>query len=328
MTNSPITTSPDRALGAERRALGALPWLIAAGLLFYAWWTGGSLVTVMSFALIYAVFVSGLNVFMGFAGQVSFGQNAFAAISGYVSAVLTTTYGFAPLAGFLFGMGGALACALLIGWPTLRLKGHYLAMATLAVGLIVYEVAVQWQSVTQGYMGISGIPPLGIGRFEVTSESGNMLLLVVITLVMMFIAHRIRNSRLGRAFVALAGSEDAARALGIDVARYKLISFLISAAYAALAGWLFVHVVGFVSPEVYGLHMVVLAFTMLYVGGIGTIVGPLVGAIIISLLPETFRAFKDYQDLAYGAVLILLLIYAPRGIASLSELTFRRKAKA
>ena len=94
----------------------------------------------------------------------------------------------------------------------------------------------------------------------------------------------------------------------------------------SLAGWLFVHVVGFVSPEVYGLHMVVLAFTMLYVGGIGTIVGPLIGAIVISLLPEVFREFKDYQDLAYGAALILLLIYAPRGISSLADLAFRKRA--
>ena len=303
-----------------------LPWALAVGLIAYAWLSGGYLVTVMSFALIYAIFVTGLNVFMGFAGQVSFGQNAFAAIAGYTSAVLTTTYGMAPLLGFLIGMAGALAAALIVGWPTLRLKGHYLAMATLAVGLIVYEVAVQWQSVTQGYMGISGIPPLGIGRFEVTSESGNMLLLAAIAALMMFVASRIRQSRLGRAFVALAGSEEAARALGIDVARYKLISFLISAGYAALAGWLFVHVVGFVSPEVYGLHMVVLAFTMLYVGGIGTIVGPLIGAIVISLLPELFREFKDYQDLAYGAALILLLIYAPRGISSIADLVVRKRA--
>jgi branched-chain amino acid transport system permease protein len=127
---------------------------------------------------------------------------------------------------------------------------------------------------------------------------------------------------------AIAGSEDAARALGIDVARYKLVAFLLAAAYAALAGSLFVHVVGFVSPEVYGLHMVNLAFTMLYVGGIGTIMGPLIGAVIIILLPESIRAFKDYQDLAYGAVLIFLLIYAPRGLASLSDLWRNRKTHA
>ena len=324
MTNLRNITSPDR----RKQILALFPWALGVALVGYAWFSGGYLVTVMSFALIYAIFVTGLNVFMGFAGQVSFGQNAFAAISGYVSAVLTTTYGMEPLLGMLIGICGALAFALLIGYPTLRLKGHYLAMATLAVGLIVYEVAVHWQSVTQGYMGISGIPPLGIGRYTITSEKSNLLLLVIVTAVMLFLASRIRNSRLGRAFVAVAGSEDAARALGIDVAHYKLVSFLISAGYAALAGSLFVHVVGFVSPEVYGMHMVVLAFTMLYVGGIGTIVGPLIGAIVISLLPEVFRQFKDYQDLFYGAVLILLLIYAPRGIASLADLLSRRRKDA
>ena len=132
-------------------------------MLAYAFIAGGYLVTIMSFAMIYAVFIIGLNVFMGFAGQVSFGHNAFAALSGYASAVLTATYYWDPIAAFVVGLGLALLVALVVGWPTLRLKGHYLAMATLAIGLIVYEIAIQWQSVTQGYMGISGISPLGIG---------------------------------------------------------------------------------------------------------------------------------------------------------------------
>ena len=187
---------------------------------------------------------------MGYAGQVSFGHNAFAAISGYTSAVLTANHGWEPLPAAALGIFGALACALIVGYPTLRLRGHYLAMATLAIGLIVYEVAVQWQSVTQGYMGISGIPPLGIGRFTVTSDRALLVLLIAFALIGVLAAAGIRRSRLGRAFVAIAGSEDAARALGIDVARYKLIAFLISAFYAAVAGSLFVHAVGFVSPEV------------------------------------------------------------------------------
>jgi branched-chain amino acid transport system permease protein len=169
-------------------------------------------------------------------------------------------------------------------------------------------------------MGLSGIPPIGVGRFEIVSDRAQLAFLSLMVLFTTLSAMRIRSSRFGRALVAIAGSEDAARALGIDVAYYKLVAFLISAAYAALAGSLFVHVVGFVSPEVYGLHMVVLAFTMLYVGGIGTAAGPVVGAVIISLLPEMFRELKDYQDLAYGAGLILLLIYAPKGLASLGHL--------
>ena len=300
----------------------ALLWALAAALVLYVFVTGGYLIAVLHFAAIYVVFVTGLNIFMGFAGQVSFGHNAFAAISGYTSAVLTATHGWEPLPAAAVGILGALICALIVGYPTLRLRGHYLAMATLAIGLIAYEVAVQWQSVTQGYMGISGIPPLGIGRFAVTSDRAILAFLVVVAALGVLAAAGIRHSRLGRALVAVAGSEDAARALGIDVARYKLIAFLVSAFYAAVAGSLFVHAVGFVSPEVYGLHMVVLAFTMLYVGGIGTVAGAALGALVIGLLPEAVRRFSEYQDLAYGALLILILIYAPGGIASLSRLSF------
>jgi branched-chain amino acid transport system permease protein len=322
MTKSPSTISRD----ALARGVGAIPMAIGLVALAYAFVAGGYLATVMQFALIYVIFVTGLNLFMGLAGQVSFGQNAFAALSGYASAVLTTAYDWGPIPAFGAGLALTLACAFLIGYPTLRLKGHYLAMATLAIGLIVYEIAVQWQSVTQGYMGISGIPPVGLWGWEITSDRGQLALLAAIAAVGIGAAVRIRGARFGRALAAIAGSEDAARALGINVAAYKLAAFLLAAAYAALAGSLFVHVVGFVSPEVYGLHMVVLAFTMLYVGGIGTATGPLIGAVIVSLLPETFRAFKDYQDLAYGAALIALLIYAPKGLASLDALVRRSPA--
>ena len=162
-----------------RRGLAALPWVVACAMLAYAFIAGGYFVTIMSFAMIYAVFIIGLNVFMGFAGQVSFGHNAFAALSGYASAVLTATYYWEPIAAFAVGLGLALLVALVVGWPTLRLKGHYLAMATLAIGLIVYEIAIQWQSVTQGYMGISGIAPLGIGGYEIVSERGKLFALMV-----------------------------------------------------------------------------------------------------------------------------------------------------
>lgn len=293
---------------------------IALALVAYALFSGGYLITVLGFAAIYAIFVTGLNFFMGYTGQVSFGQNAFAAIGGYTSAVLTATYNWPVLLALPLGVLAAVALALAVGYPTLRLRGHYLAMATLALGLIVYEVAVQWQSVTQGYMGISGIPPLGIGKLELASERQQLVALLAVLALSMWVAARLKDSRVGAALAAIAGSEDAAHALGIDVARYKLIAFVIAAAYAAVAGSLFVHFVGFVSPEVYGLHMVVLGFTMLYVGGIGSVYGPLVGALIISLLPETFRGFKDYQDLAYGAALILILIYTPKGLATLSQL--------
>src|SRR5947209_18488292 len=187
-------------------ALAAL-WALAAALVFYVFVAGGYLIAVLHFAAIYALFVTGLNIFMGYAGQVSFGHNAFAAISGYASAVLSTTYGWEPIAAGAVGIFCALICALIVGYPALRLRGHYLAMATLAIALIAYEVAVQWQAATHGYMGISGIPPLGIGRFEAASDRATLALLTAFAAAAMLAAAGIRRSRLGRALVAIAGSE-------------------------------------------------------------------------------------------------------------------------
>ena len=303
----------------SRRLVRIALLALAAALLVYAFVAGGYLITVLGFAAIYAIFVTGLNFFMGYAGQVSFGQNAFAALSGYTSAVLTSKYGWQPIAALPLGVVGAVVLAFVVGYPALRLRGHYLAMATLALGMIVYEIAVEWQSVTQGYMGISGIPPLGIGGWELNDPKHQLAFLIAVLGVALIAAYRLKESRFGMALAAIAGSEDAAKALGINVARYKLAAFVIAAVYAAVAGSLMAHFVGFVSPEVFGLHMVISGFMMLYVGGIGSIAGPLFGALIVSLLPETFRAFKDYQDLAYGAALIIILIFAPKGAASLAR---------
>lgn len=329
MMNSPSITLPEAASAVRtaRIPLATLAvWAVSAAIVGYALIFGGYAATIISFALIYAVFVSGLNVFMGLTAQVSFGQSAFAAIGGYSSAVLTTTYAWPPLVGIGAGLVLSLLAAWAIGFPTLRLKGHYLAMATLAIGLITYEIAVEWEAVTQGYLGISGIPPLGIGPFEAVSDRQILVVLFLVVLVVAFAVKRIQRSRLGRAFAAVAGSEEAAGALGINVARYKLVSFLLAAGLASISGSLFVHVVGYVSPEVFGLHMVILAFSMVYIGGLGTVAGPLIGALIVSILPELFRGMKDSQDLAYGIVLILILIYAPKGIAGVAGAFDARRA--
>jgi branched-chain amino acid transport system permease protein len=281
------------------------------------------IVTVLGFAFIYAIFCTGLNFFMGYTGQASFGQSAFAAIGGYGSAILCTDYGWEPLLALLATMVLSGIAAVLVGYPTLRLRGHYLAMATFALGLIVYEITIEWTALTQGYMGYSGIPPLGIAGFALDTLKHQLVALVVLSLIGVGIAARLRQSRFGRALASIAGSETAAQALGVDIARYKLIAFVIAALYASAAGSLFAHFVGFISPEVYGTTMVIQSFAMLYLGGIGTMWGPMIGAIIVSILPEAFRGLKEMQDIAYTAVLIFILIFAPRGLAGLSVL-FRR----
>ena len=218
--------------------------------------------------------------------------------------------------------------AVVIGYPTLRLRGHYLAMATFALGLITYELSVEWIGLTQGYMGYAGIPPLGVGKYELTSDRQQLIALVLVLLLGVWIAHRLRDSRFGRALRAIAGSEAAANALGIDIARYKLAAFVVAAVYASVAGSLFAHFIGFISPEVFGLSMVTLSFTMLYLGGIGTIWGPIIGAVIVSMLPELFRGLKELQDIAYASVLILILIFFPKGLAALPGMLWRRRDEA
>jgi len=279
---------------------------------------GGYLLTVMQLAMIYGVFCVGLNFFMGYTGQASFGQNAFAAIGGYGSAILCVQFGWEPVLALVASMAVAGIASLVVGYPTLRLRGHYLAMATFALGLITYDLSVQWTGLTQGYMGYSGIPPLGIGPFTVEDERMKLVCLTAILLLGLWISGRLRNSRFGRALRAISTSELGAAALGIRISRYKLAAFVIAALYASAAGSLFAHVVGFISPEVFGLQMVVVTFTMLYVGGVGTVLGPAIGAVIASLLPEIVRSTGRFQDTAYAAVLILMLIYAPKGLSALA----------
>lgn len=288
---------------------------------------GGYLITVLQLAMIYGIFCLGLNFFMGYTGQASFGQNAFAAIGGYGTAILCVQFGWEPVLALIASMAVAGLAALVVGYPTLRLRGHYLAMATFALGLITYDISVQWTSLTQGYMGYAGIPPLGIGPVEIEDERLKLVCLVVLLLIGLWISQRLRDSRFGRALRAISGSENGAAALGIRVSRYKLVAFVIAALYASAAGSLFAHVVGFISPEVFGLQMVVVTFTMLYVGGVGTVYGPVIGAIVASLLPEIFRSTGKFQDIAYAAVLLLMLIFVPKGLSALAGLVRSRQMR-
>jgi branched-chain amino acid transport system permease protein len=281
----------------------------------------------MQLAMIYGLFCVGLNFFMGYTGQASFGQNAFAAIGGYGTAILCVEHGWEPVLALFASMAIAGIASLVVGYPTLRLRGHYLAMATFALGLITYDLSVQWTSLTQGYMGYSGIPPLGIGPFTVEDERIKLVCLMVILSIGLWVSGRLRNSRFGRALRAISASEQGAAALGIRISQYKLAAFVIAALYASAAGSLFAHVVGFISPEVFGLQMVVVTFTMLYVGGVGTVLGPAIGAVIASLLPQVLRGSGRFQDIAYASILLLLLIYVPKGLSALSGIGRSRPAE-
>jgi len=289
---------------------------------------GDYLTGVLVLAAVYTIIAAGLNLFMGYTGQLSFGHNAFAAIGGYASAILTTRLGLPTLLAVPLAALLAAAVAVVVGYPTLRLRGHYLAMATLALGLMTFEVALQWRSLTSGSFGIAAIPSLGIGSWELFSTTEFYYAYWAIALIVVWISYRIRHSRVGYALRSIAGNEDAARALGVDVARYKLLAFVVSAVLASLGGSLYAHHVTYISSEVFGLYMVVLLFTMLFVGGIGTTFGPLLGAVVISLLPEMLRQFNELREFFYGGLLLLILLFAPRGLYGLRDLLTRQRTDA
>jgi branched-chain amino acid transport system permease protein len=327
--SSPITTSTEVARAGARLAAGTLvPVAVVLAVLVFALNSSGYVVTVIGFAAIYGLFTTGLNFFMGYTGQASFGQNAFAALGGYGSAILTANHSWDPLAAMIVAMVFAGVVAAIVGYPTLKLRGHYLAMATFALGLITYEISIEWTGLTQGYMGISGVPPLGVGPWELATEKQMLVALTVALLLGVWISVRLRDSRFGRALRAIAGSESAAQALGINVPRYKLLAFVVAALYASAAGSLFAHFVGFISPEVFGAAMVIQSFTMLFLGGIGTTWGPVIGALMVLMLPEFLRGLKELQDVVYSIVLVSILIFLPKGLAGLVGLINNRRGRA
>ena len=280
-------------------------------------------VSALVLAAIYTIITAGLNLFMGYTGQISFGHNAFAAIGGYFSAILAMRTGLSPCITIVAAAIVSALVALIVGYPTLRLRGHYLAMATLALGLIVTEIATQWKTMTQGLFGISAIPPLGFGDWSLSSDRAFYFTYWLIAGVAIWITYRISRSRAGLAFRALAGNEDAAQSLGVNVARFKLMAFVISAIFASVGGSMLAHYVTYISPEVFGLYMVILVFTMLFVGGISTTLGPLIGAVIITIFPEVLRQFHSARELLYGLILLLILLFAPRGVFGLAAVIGR-----
>ena len=237
MTSPAITSAKPAAKFASRFdrfqvSLLGLAGLAVVGTLIY----GGYLLTVMQLAMIYGIFCIGLNFFMGYTGQASFGQNAFACIGGYGSAILCVQYGWEPVLALIASMAIAGVFALIIGYPTLRLRGHYLAMATFSLGLITYDITIQWTSVPQGYMGYAGIPPLGIGSFTIDSERWKLVALAVLLAFGFWLSLRMRDSRFGRGLRAISGSESGAAALGVRVPRIKQIAFHVAALYASADG--------------------------------------------------------------------------------------------
>jgi branched-chain amino acid transport system permease protein len=211
--------------------------------------------------------------------------------------------------------GGVLAgCAgFLVGIPALRLRGLYLAMVTLGFGEIVHLVLHHWQGLTGGPLGLN-VPVARMGPVVFQSELSLFYLFLFVTLIFVILARNLIESKIGRAFRSIAYSEVAAQGSGIDLSRYKTLSFALSAFYAGIAGGLYCQLLKYLSPDPFGLFESIQYLTMIVLGGMGSIIGSLVGASLLSILPEILREFKDYQELIFSVLLIVFILFMPKGI--------------
>lgn len=263
---------------------------------------------------IHVIIVVGLNLFIGYAGQISLGHAAFFGLGAYGSAIATVSFGL-PAWPSMFGVAVLVALvALLVGVPTLRLSGHYLAMATLGCNIVVHTIMLQWDEVTGGPSGFPGIPYLSIGNFTFDDEFRLHYLLWAFALLALLLSLNLVRSGVGRGLAALAGDETAAAALGVDTQRAKIKVFVLSAVYASIAGSLFAHCYSFVSPDSFGIFASTDMAIMVVVGGMGSIWGSLFGAGLIILLPEWIEIFENYKDFIHGVVLVLILMFLPQGL--------------
>jgi branched-chain amino acid transport system permease protein len=260
------------------------------------------------------IVVVGLNLLIGFAGQISLGHAAFYGLGSYFSGVLTVNYGFPLWPAMLVGMLATGAVAYLIGYPSLKLRGHYLVMATLGFGIIINILMGELEQFTGGHDGLMGIPPLTMGGLTFDNDLKNFYLIWTFVFLFMLAARNLLNSRVGRALRAISGSEVAANSLGVNTADYKVKVFVLSAMFASISGSLYAHYITFISPSSYDFYYSIQVVTMVIVGGMGSLWGSLLGAGVLTCISEALHVAKQYHIIAYGVFLCMVLVFLPEGI--------------
>lgn len=277
---------------------------------------GSYLLNVGVFIGINTLLAVALNLLLGYAGQISLGHAAFFGLGAYVSGILTTRYPIDPWLALMIAALCAAALAFVIGFPILKLKGHYLAMATLGFGIIIYIIFNETVDWTGGPSGLSGIPNLHIGPLIFDNDRNNFYLVWIVTLGIMLLSINLSRSRIGRALRAIHDSEVAARVMGVNARILKVRIFTISALISAIAGSLYAHTITFISPASFGFNFSIELVTMVIIGGLGSVYGSFLGAAILTLLPEFLRVFRDFDIVIYGLTLILMTMFMPGGLIS------------
>jgi len=293
------------------------------GLLLLPWLAGhvevlGHYMDVMVFVGIYSILTIALCLLMGYAGQISLGHASFFGIGAYVSGIITTKYGINPWWCILMGMAVSAIVALIIGAPSLKLRGHYLAMATLAFCIIITIVFNENAAWTGGPDGLAFIPGIAVFGYPVDSIAKYYYLVWSFVLVTLLLSLNIIRSRIGRAMRSIHGSELAAGTMGVNVSRYKIWVFVFSAVLASVAGSLYAHYLNFVNPASFDLFVSIKLLIMIILGGMHSVWGAIVGAALISFLNyEWLHYFEEAEGMIYGLIILVIMIFLPNGLVSI-----------
>jgi len=279
------------------------------------------LLHILIIAGIYIILTLSLNLIVGYTGLPALGHAAFSCIGAYTSSLLALNMGMSPWIGLLIGACVAAFSGVVIGYPAVRLKGDYLALATFGLGVIVYSIAKNWVSLTRGPMGLPGIPGFSILGFGLSEIWSYLLLVSVFVILTIFVIKRIVSSPFGRILKSIREDEIASESLGKDTTKYKLLVFIIGAFFAGIAGSLYAHYITFIDPSSFTVMESITILLMVILGGMGSISGSVFGALILVVLPELLRFIgmpssiaAPMRQMIYGLLLVVLMVKRPQGI--------------
>lgn len=279
------------------------------------------LLHILVIAGIYIILTLSLNLIVGYTGLPALGHSAFSCIGAYTSSLLALKFGISPWIGLLAGATLGALLGMVIGYPSIKLKGDYFALATFGFGIIVYSVAKNWVSLTRGPMGLPGIPGFSVLGYQLSEIWTYLILVLVFVVITVFIIHRIVNSPFGRVLKSIREDEIASEMLGKNTAKYKLMAFIIGAFFAGIAGSLYAHYITFIDPSSFTVMESITVLLMVIFGGMGSISGSIVGATTLVVLPEILRFLgmpssiaAPMRQMIYGLLLIVLMVKRPQGL--------------
>lgn len=281
------------------------------------------LLTLLNFVCMYMISVSGLDILFGYSGQISLGHAAFYAAGAYTSALLTTKLGVPVWIAIAAACLVSLILGIIVALPASKLIHHFLALLTISVGQLVY-IVLSRAEFTNAMTGIRSIPKISLFGFQLKSKYAFLIFMILMVALFLLIKQRIVDSRVGRAFQAIRENPVAANGIGINVQKYKIMAFAISAVFTGFAGAMYAHFVGFISPETFTSSQSVMFLTMLLFGGMGTFSGPLIGATIVTFLNESLQVLGSYRMMVYGAFILAVLLFLPHGISGIIDILRQR----